>query len=508
MYLVLTALLALNVSNEIINAFKVLASGITDSNSAIDKKTRDVYEQIKENEHQTGQAEKVKPFRIKADEVVKRSDEMIKYMDEWKEKIVKEAGGRTEEKELKSPENIDATTLLLVEEHGADGLKKKITDMRKFYLETVKPEDSSSISGIMPLRISNPPKSENNPKGDWDRGYFEHMPAIAAMAMFAKFQNDVRSSEALVISKLYEEAHLKEVKFDTIAAVAVPKTSYALVGQKIEASILLAAFNKSNKPEVAIQQGGGQKKDAVNGVVPWETVASGTGLQTVKGTIKLLTADPNNPIIRNWTFDYTVGTTGASMQLDKMNVFYIGVPNPVTVAAAGYSVEDVSLSIPGATITGEKGHYVITVDKPGNVDVAINAKTAEGLKKVGGMPIRVKRIPNPIASLSGKQSGGMSAATFRVQIAPAAILDNFDFDAKFTIIAFSYTLIPKGRDLEGPFLIQNRGGCRLQGAGQNENIYKSMMRAKAGDKVVLEDIKAVGPDGQVRALNTIFLTLN
>ncbi len=89
------------------------------------------------------------------------------------------------------------------------------------------------------------------------------------------------------------------------------------------------------------------------------------------------------------------------MQLDKMNVFYIGVDNPVTVAAAGYSVEDVSLSIPGAVVTGGKGHFVITVDKPGNLDVAINAKTKDGpIKKVGGMPIRVKRIPNPIASVN------------------------------------------------------------------------------------------------------------
>jgi gliding motility-associated protein GldM len=508
MYLVLTALLALNVSNEIINAFKVLAAGITDSNLAIDKKTQDVYAQIKENEKEAGQAEKVKPYREKADEVVKRSDEMIKYMDAWKEKIVAQAGGRNEEKEIKSPENIDATTLLLVEQHGADELKKKITDMRKFYLEQVRPGDSSDISPIMPLRISNPPKSDNNPKGDWDRGYFEHMPAIAAMAMFAKFQNDVRSSEALVISKLYEEAHLKELKFDTIAAVAVPKTSYALQGQKIEASILLAAFNKSNKPTVTITQGGGQKKDPVNGVVAWETVASGTGLQTVKGTIRLETADPNNPTIRNWTFDYTVGSTGASMQLDKMNVFYIGVDNPVTVAAAGYSVEDVSLAIPDATIKGEKGHYVINVTKPGTVDVAINAKTAEGLKKVGGMVIRVKRIPNPIAKLNGQTGGGMSAALFRAQIAPAAIMENFEFDIRFQIISFSFSLIPKGGDIIGPFKVESRGGARLTGPGANPNVEAAMKRAKAGDKVVIEEIKALGPDNLPRPLGVLFFTLN
>lgn len=508
MYLVLTALLALNVSNEILNAFKVLAKGIGDSNIAINKKTNEVYDQIKENEKQAGQADKVKPYREKADEVVKRSEELMKYIDNWKEKIIKEAGGKTPEGEIDKPDNIDATTLLLVEQKGGDELRKKITDLRRFMLESVRPDDSGSISPLMPLKINAAQKTEHNPTGDWNIGYFEHMPAIAAIALFSKFQNDVRSSEALVISKLYEEAHLKEVKFDTIAAIAVPRTSYALVGQKIEASILLAAFNKSNKPEVSISQGGGQKKEAVSGVVPWETVAAGTGLQTVKGTIKLQTADPNNPIIRQWSFDYTVGSTGASMQLDKMNVFYIGVENPVTVAAAGYSVEDVSLGIPDATIKGEKGHYSISVTKPGTVDVSINAKTAEGMKKVGGMVVRVKRIPNPIAKLNGQTGGGMSAALFRAQIAPAATMENFEFDIKFQIIAFSFSLIPKGGDIIGPYKVENRAGARLTGPGANPNIEAAMKRAKIGDKVVIEEIKALGPDNVPRPLGTLFFTLN
>jgi len=505
MYLVLTALLALNVSNEILNAFKVLAKGISDSNVSIDKKTTEVYDQIKENEKQTGQAEKVRPYREKADAIVKASNDFMKYIDSWKEKIITEAGGKNAEGEIEKPDNIDATTSLLVEKKGGDELRKKIGELRKQMLEAVRPDDSASISPLMPLKVVPASKTEHNPTGDWNIGYFEHMPAIAAIAMFSKFQNDVRSSEALVISKLYEEAHLKEVKFDTIAAIAVPRTSYALVGQKIQASILLAAFNKSNKPEVTIQQGGGQKKDAESGVVPWETVATGTGLQTVKGTIKLATADPANPIIRNWTFDYTVGSTGASMQLDKMNVFYIGVKNPVTVAAAGYSVEDVSLGIPDATIEGEKGHYEISVTKPGTVDVSINAKTAEGLKKVGGMVVRVKRIPNPIAKLNGQVGGAMNAAVFRAQIAPAAVMENFEFDIKFQIISFSFSLIPKGGDIIGPFKVENRAGCRFTG---NANIEAAMKRAKAGDKVLIDEIKALGPDNVPRPLGTLFFSLN
>ena len=202
-----------------------------------------------------------------------------------------------------------------------------------------------------------------------------------------------------------------------------------------------------------------------------------------------------------------VGTTGASMQLDKMNVFYIGVPNPVTVAAAGYSVEDVSLEIPDATITGEKGHYSITVTKPGKVQVKINAKTKEGpVKQVGGMEIRVKRIPDPVAKVGGQSSGMMLASNFRIQVAPAATLDNFEFDAKFKIVSFSYSMLPKGKDYQGPFPVENRTvGCRFT---DNPNISKLMSTAKPGDKVFIETIKAVGPDGQQRILNPIILSLN
>ena len=88
-----------------------------------------------------------------------------------------------------------------------------------------------------------PSLNDHNPTGDWSIGNFEkHMPAIAALALFSKFENDVRSSEALVVKELFEEAHLLDIKFDTIGAVAVPKQSYALEGDKIEAEILLAAI--------------------------------------------------------------------------------------------------------------------------------------------------------------------------------------------------------------------------------------------------------------------------
>ena len=511
MYLVLTALLALNVSNEILNAFKTLSQSIDKSNQAIDQKNVEVYSNIKANELLPGQQAKVHPYRLRADDVVTKADGMIKYLNDWKRRVIMEAGGynHKEGEDSTLPErldNIDATTSLLVEKKGGDTLKSRIIEMRKYLLEQVDPKDSASISPLMPIRIVNAKKNDHNPTADWSIENFEHMPAIAAMALFSKYQNDVRSSEALVLNKLFEEAHGKDIKFDTIGAIAIPKQSYVLDGDKVEASILMAAFNRSNAPKVTITQGGGQKKDAKDGVVAWETIASGTGLQTVKGKIVLSTE--NGDQTRDWSFEYMVGTTGASLQLDKMNVFYIGVDNPVTVAAAGYSVEDVSLDVPGATVSGPgKGKYIINVTNPGNLEVGIMAKTKEGgKKKVGGMTIRVKRIPEPLAKLNGKASGGMSAALFRQTIAPAATLDAFDFEAKFQVVGFTFSMLPKGRDYVGPFSVDNRNGARFS---DNKDIVKIMQTAKAGDKVFIESIKAVGPDKRVVTLQTsITLSLN
>ncbi len=519
MYLVLTALLALNVSNEILNAFKTLSSSINKSNEAIDQKTVELYNEIKANEQKPGQAEKVRPYREKADQVVQKADEMVKFFNDWKRKVIMEAGGYDKGEHNKEdtafperPDNIDATTLLLVDRKGGDTVRSKILEFRKFLLGIVKPEDSGRISPLMPLRIDAAPKDENNPTGDWNRGNFEHMPSIAALALFSKFQNDIRSSEALVVKQLFEEAHLHDIKFDTTGAIAIPKTSYALAGDKIEASILIAAFNKSNKPEVTITQGGGTKKEAKDGVVPWETIAQGTGLQTVKGRIILHTE--NGDLNKDWSFDYVVGSTGASMQLDKMNVLYIGVPNPVTISAAGYAVEDVYLEFPGGsgvTQEGSNGHFILKATKtfnafnPLNVDIYAKSKDPKGApSKISTIPLRVKEIPTPMPVVNDQAGGNFKASLWRVQIAPMAKLKDFDFDAKFVITSMQFSVMPKGGEYVGPFTVNSPGGCRFT---DNADISKYMQRAKPGDKIFLESIKAKGPDGTTRQLPAIIFTL-
>lgn len=502
MYLVLTAMLALNVSSEILHAFKTINQSIGQSNASITDKNNQLYTSFQENENQEGQRDRVKPFNDKAKQVKAEADAMYQYLQEWKERIIAQSGGYQDpgKTEIKAESDIDASTLLLVEKKGGDTVKQRLIALREKMLSFVRDQDREGLAKQIPIRIEEPKKSDNNPTADWKVGYFHNMPVMAAVTLFSKFQNDVKNSEALVLNQLMREAGDIQVKFDAIKAIAVPKTSYALAGQKVEAQIMLAAYNKAVNPSVSSSSGRVTKVE--DGVAYWETSAAGVGLQTVRGTVSIDLGGRKET--QPYEFQYMVGSTGASIQLDKMNVFYVGVPNPITVTAAGYSLEDVSVSIPGATVTsgGAKGQFNVTVEKPGKVVAAINAKDAAGTKTVGSMEVRVKYIPDPIARIGGKNGGSIPSNQFKVQRGIVAALDNFDFDARFQVTGFQFSMLPKRGELIGPFQVTN--SPMFDG---NKSVREAIDRAKPGDRVYFEEIRAKGPDGKSRNLGTVALLL-
>lgn len=499
MYLVLTAMLALNVSSEILHAFQTINQSITESNKSIEDKNAKTYKALDDQQAQTGQEARVKPFNDKAKQVKTAAADMIKYLDDWKNKIIDESGGREEDGDIKRKDNIDASTMLLVERKGGDEIKKKLTDLRNLMLGVVSPANKDQMASNLPIKVAEVQRTDNNPGADWSVAYFYNMPTMAVITLLSKFQNDIRNSEAAIVNQLAKEAGDIQVKFDEIQAIAVPKNSYVLAGQKVEASIMLAAYNKAVNPQVTSSSGRVTKVE--NGLATWETNASGVGQQKVRGTVTL---DMGGRIEkRDYEFNYVVGSEGASMQLDKMNVFYIGVPNPVTVSAAGYSLEDVSLSIPDANVTaGEaKGKFSVMVSKPGKVTASIMAKTQTGTKQVGSQEIRVKRIPDPVARVGNVSSGGIYSNIFKAQIGVLAALDNFDFDARFVVTSFEFSVVPKRGEPIGPFSVKS---SKFE---SNAQVIEAMKRCKPGDKVYIEEIKARGPDGTTRSLNTVGLNL-
>lgn len=507
MYLVLTAMLALNISSEILNAFKIINDSIVKSNGTIESNNASLYQSLNALAQMPEQKDRVAPFDAKARLVHDEADKVIAYLENLKNTIVKEAGGIEKETgRILKEGDIDVATRMFVEgtpksKKGGEELRNTLQGFREFLLSQVDPGAKEAIAKQLPVEVVNVEKSENNPQGDWAVGHFFHIPAVGAVTLLSKFQNDVRNSEALVVQELMREADAGVIKFDAIAAIAVPKTSYALQGQKVEGQIMLAAYNKTVNPSISASSGRIAKIEG--GVGYWETTASGVGLQTVRGTLSI--DFQGRKETRPWEFQYMVGSAGASLQLDKMNVFYIGIANPVTVSASGYNIEDVSLSIPGATVTptGTKGHYNVTVEKAGNVEASIMARTRTGgSQKVGGLTIRTKYIPSPTATVAGKSTGFIPANVFRVQAGIIANMGDFVFDIRTTVSSFEFSYQPRRGDFQGPFRVN---GPRFDG---NPDVARYMSNAQVGDKIFIDNVRAKLPDGRNVLINSLIFTLN
>lgn len=495
MYLVLTAMLALNITKEVLDAFSTINTSIETSNEGIAEKNKNMYYAF---EHI---ADKRPELKAKADslfEIAKlirsESQAMDDKLGKWKDQIVTTAGGWVTEsgvKRIKFMDDIDIATRMFVEEKKGEDVKKDLEAFINNMVAKVPQSQQADIRKALPLKINAIEKSDLNPGGDWSFGTFHNIPVIAAVTLFSKWQSDVKNSESVMIENLMgqvaDDPYDSTIyKIDGLMAVAVPSTNYALAGDEITANIALASYSKSANPIVTSNVGGATVKDGV-GVIKFK--ANGTGVQTVRGTISLTVKGKTET--QPWTFNYTVGTAGASLQLDAMNVMYIGLDNPVTLSASGYNIEDVSWDMPGATISKvSSGKYTVKVTTPNyqGVDYTISAKNKAGqVVKVGGGKMRVRTVPAPVIKFASKTGSIILPANqAKAQLGLVAELENFIYNYRYTVSSFRFTRMAKGSDEEQ---YADVTGPTFGGSAAAQALIKA---SKPGDVWYFENIKVIG----------------
>jgi gliding motility-associated protein GldM len=308
----------------------------------------------------------------------------------------------------------------------------------------------------------------------------------------AKIQADNKNAENEVVKRILGKVDQAQVTLNQFKAVAVAPTSYVLAGQQYKAEIFLTAYDQNSNPTITV---GGSPIPTANGVGTYTTTASGEGLRTWSGQLLVKQVDgPPKPY--TVTGSYMVAKPSAVVSPDKMNVLYIGVPNPLSVSAPGVPKEAIKVSMSGGSVSGSNGHYTANVTSPGVAKVTVLGDKGMVL---GAMDFRVKRIPDPKAMFAGKSGGKTSAANIRAQDRLFAKLDNFEFDAKFNVTRFNLIIIKPRQDA----ITLTATGGELSGA-----MRSAMNGVTPGTTVVFQDIIAVGPDGTQRGLDPIILSAN
>jgi gliding motility-associated protein GldM len=522
MYLVLTALLALNISKEIINAFITIDSGLVTTNknfAAKNELTYRAFEKAKQNDEK-----KVAPIYAKAMEAKKKSEAMCKYITEIRGKMVAESAGVDHKVGdtlrltlLEKPDDYDSPTHFMIGDDPANvtGEAKKLKEeLTKYYSEMAKlvpeKERASFQARIKPSIPAEIYSAEHEKVISWEWYNFYHAPIVASIAQLDRIVNDVKNAEGDVINELFASISAADFKFDALSAKVIAPTSYVFTGDQYTADVLVVASSSTQKPVIwlgafdSIKQPDGSYKlksgtidsttvKVESGVGKYVMQAGAVGLQQWSGLIRI--KKPDGSGWENYPFkgEYMVAAPSAAVFLEKMNVFYIGVDNPISISAGGVSPSDLQPSLSGGTLrsSGKPGSYIVTVSGGTEATLNVNAKTSGGNKSMGTFKFRVKRVPDPVAYVGNlKADGMMTKAELQGQSGVFAKMENFDFDLKFTVVSFVMSM-----SINGVFVDKKSNGPAI-----TPEMKTMLTGAKPGNKVFFEQVTVKGPDGSLRKI--------
>ena len=515
MYLVLTALLALNVSAEVLKAFKIVNDSIAQSNNTLTQNNNLLQHQF--DQRLQNDPKKVAPIHAKALQAKLISQQAYDYIETLKNEIVKEAGGYDLETGMvKNADDLNIATRFFVEDNGRKGkeLKKKLDDSKQAFLAIIKDEnDRKEISKLL-----NNAEKLTDPSKPWEYNMFNHMPVVASITMLNKYQNDIKNAEAKILENLYKSIDAQDYKVDAMKACVISPSTRLLQGDKYEADILIAAYSSTQNPTIylggfnslihknadgsfnklenltSVPLNNARKIDAANGVAKLQMDASSIGNQRYTGVVEV--KNPNGNGFDYYPFEgqYEVTPKVSSISPTFMNVFYMGVDNPVDIAVGATGSEIIPSIDLGSLTKVSNGKYIARFTSIGNSNISVKAKMGDKIFDMGSQKFIVKKVPTPSVTMNGIPVGTVSVAKVKSMTGlVAAMPQDFVYPVKASVISYRVTIQKKDGIIEdvmaGPMLTN-----KLKNAFNN---------IKKEEVIIIESINVMMPGNDKRPLNSV-----
>jgi gliding motility-associated protein GldM len=492
LYLVLLGLIALNVPDSLLDAFKNITNSLDASTSNVTKGIQSTYSSFEASKLKE-QHDRAEPIYKRAKEASAVAETLNDYVQQLRDELVKAGGGISPKTgDVDARENLDISPHVMIDGKKGEELREKVEETKTKLMGLLTEKEKAGVN--FSLNAEEPQNQISGPHKSWEEAYFgDGIPLGASLTTLAKIQTDTKNAENEVVKRILGELDQAVVTLDQFQGVAVAPSSYIIAGQPYTAQIFLTAYDSKSNPQITIN---GSSVPVKDGKGTYTVGTSHEGVFTYGGSITV--KGPNGSKTYSLpTQTYQVAKPSAVVSPDKMNVLYIGVPNPLSVSAPGIPMDALHLSMSGGSVSGSHGHFTATVTSVGEATVTVSGEITKGkTTNLGSSVFRVKRIPDPKAQFAGKSGGNTSAANIKAGEKLFAKLDNFEFDAKFNVTRFTLLIAKPRQDV----LI-------LQGSGSDlsSSMRAAMNTVSPGTTVVFEDIIAVGPDGSQRGLDPIVL---
>jgi gliding motility-associated protein GldM len=527
MYLVLTCLLALNVSREILQGFVTINDSIENTNSNFTTNTgmmMDAFEETIRQGHND-----VKPYYEKAKQVTAMTRKIFDYVDGLKKEVkqyTEDINGADTMKlaNIEKLDDFDKPTFLLIgpdEKHPKNGkysareLRQNMEGLAK-QLNILLDSMKNAQGLILPdkdylvlkekLKLFAPHDNYKDNEGKqigWEYKNFYNMPLAAVVTNLSKIQSDIKNIEAEMISTFAAASGKLAVKFNRMQACIVPESHYVQSGTAFNANVFLTASSTDFKDDnlqfilgdvdtttgklgegaVVLPMDGGTGKISLP--------ASAVGHNNIHGWIRFREGNGTYKYFK-YENEYVVSNSAVAVSADQMNVFYVGIDNPISVSAAGVASTDLGVNIKGCggeLKSSGNGKFTVRVTSPGTCTISVFQKTAEGAKQQGGPVVfRVKKIPNPPMRVAGKTTTGTVELSADVARSLSMIgVDNstFEFNAPFRVKSFTMFTYVNGKMSQD---------FKCEGNLLSPEAKQAMSKVKRGSLVYIENIRVQAPN--------------
>ena len=537
MYLVLTALLALNVSVEVLDAFTTVNDGLENTYISVDKKIVDYYNTFEQQYNK--QPEKTAKYWDKAQEIRQKTDEFVNFIErDIKLALLLQNNGVTEEellnpdkeedavianKEAADPnknrrvfhkinfDNIDgkdkhdAVTAFMIEQGNAEILRKRIEEYRQYVIAALDSAGIADFDDHVGLITNGEYFAGDGAPLTWEMKNFNHIIIPAAISILNEIVAEVQTTEYDAISELYKSIGASDFKFNTLEAKVFPKTTYVLKGQDYEADVFIVASDNTKEFDAKYARGvkdfAMANENAINkvssqkGIVKIKVPANTIGEQTIAGVVEM--KDPVTGEIAPYPFQtsYTVAPPSANVTPTKMNVMYRGLENPIEISAPGFTANQINVSVVNGELVKKNGEYFVKPGNEKNVTTVTVSTTIDGKRMVlDNCDFRLKRTPDPVPVLNGRTNDKFTKEEILAAGGFVLTMPDFDFEGYHSqVLSYDVSTIVAG------YLKPIKG---IQGRKFNKEVEDLVKSARRGQRISIENIRVKSPDGEERILNT------
>lgn len=503
MYIVLTAMLALNVSSDVLNGFSLVQEGLAKTNVNMTARNEVQYTYLKGLYEQN--PTKAGPWFKTGTDLHGRTNSLYNEIDSLKTEIAHKADGpKGDFNNIVNQDDLEASASIMLNPASRRGmrLRQEIMAYRDYVAGLITDtEKRKAIVAMLSLEGKKVPGTVG--MVNWEDRTFENMPAVAAITLLTKLQTDLRQAESEAMTNLINNVDVGDIRVNSLDAYVIPESNMVMRGGKYSARIVLAAIDTTQRPTIYVN---GARLGG-NGL--FELTASGSGEHKYSGYIEVPHPDGSTER-RPFSSSYTVIEPMVTISPTMMNVLYAGIDNPISISVPGVPMNAVQATMTNGSLTRHGDTWIARPGKVGSeAVVTVTAQMYGHSQNMGSMTFRVRKLPDPTAFIALKGAEGtvqykgtprrISKAALMGADGLSAALDDGILNITYTVVSFSTIFF----DSMGNAMPENSNGAQF--SSRQKERFRQL---KPGKSFFISGIKAKGPDGITRDISPMEVGLN